>query len=46
MLTYEDGRAYRGNFVNGQKHGTGEELLPDGAKRVGVWDNGKFSKQL
>ena len=39
---WSDGRVYKGEWVNGQAHGKGKEIRPDGSIRHdGQWENDK-----
>lgn len=40
-LRWPDGRVYDGNWVNGQPHGAGTEILPDGSRYEGTWRRGE-----
>ena len=44
-MVYEDGRVYRGQFMNDQKHGQGVYQWPNGKKMEGTWANGKQDGQ-
>ena len=40
-LYYEDGRIFKGTYVNDLKHGPGACFWPNGQKVEGYWDKGK-----
>mmetsp|Transcript_24306 Transcript_24306/g.18484 ORF Transcript_24306/g.18484 Transcript_24306/m.18484 type:complete len:86 (+) Transcript_24306:102-359(+) len=38
-LVFENGAVYKGYMKNGQRHGPGTQVWPDGAKYEGEWHN-------
>lgn len=45
MLTYADGKCYSGEFLDGRKHGYGEEKHPNGTVISGYWRDGKLERK-
>lgn len=41
-MTIEDGRIYKGNFMNGFFHGTGELIEKDGSTKIGQFNRGNY----
>jgi hypothetical protein len=41
ILTWKDGKKYKGNFVNDKREGHGEFVWADGRKYIGLWKSGK-----
>jgi hypothetical protein len=39
-FTYNEGNTYKGKFVNGEPHGEGSSLMPNGDGYKGQWQNG------
>ena len=44
VLKYYDGGLYKGNWLNGLKHGKGERVYSNGPKEIGTWEMNKSSK--
>ena len=40
LMTWPDGRSYKGEYLNDQKHGFGIFSYFDGRKYIGQWKNG------
>ena len=41
VFTWNDGRIYKGNYLNDKKEGFGDFYWPDGRCYKGNWKNGK-----
>jgi hypothetical protein len=45
-MTYPNGVKYSGGFKDGERHGQGTLMMPDGSKKVGEFRNGEFIKKM
>ena len=41
--SFADGSYYKGNVLNGKRHGVGTEILSDGSFYNGLWDNDRYN---
>ena len=39
IFTWENGRSYKGNYIEDKKEGYGEFFWPDGRKYFGNWNS-------
>ncbi len=42
MISFKKNTLYKGEYVNGKKHGLGEKQYSNGCKAKGEFENGKF----